>query len=395
VGFIVMGLCRSAYQGLEAAAHALLRINPKVRDRFDALFRAPLEAITQYSINFGRRDDHLEIAEERLLLGEAALAEEITRYMTDFLNSHYLRGGYLRAGNTKTHGVVGAKFDVLPELRPELAVGLFAEPRSYPAWVRFGGPGPLAPPDADDNGLLSVGIKVMGVPGPKLLDDERQTQDFVGISAPTFTTPNVKANLQLQRQVGRGTPLFYFLNPFDSHIGDMIMQGLYSKLNTSPLEVRYFSCVPYLYGDNKAIQYSIKPCSAERTPVPSPPGPEYLRDAMVDRLAKSDWEFDFMVQFQSDAHRMPIENASVRWPESLSPYELVAKLRIPKQRFDYPAQFAFAGNLSFNAWHCVAEHRPLGNLNRARRHIYYTLSRLRQDMNGQPHIEPTGSELFN
>jgi hypothetical protein len=55
-------------------------------------------------------------------------------------------------------------------------------------------------------------------------------------------------NLELQRQVGRGTPLFYFLNPFDSHVGDMIMQGLYSKLNSSPLEVRYFSCVPYLYG---------------------------------------------------------------------------------------------------------------------------------------------------
>jgi hypothetical protein len=66
--------------------------------------------------------------------------------------------------------------------------------------VRFGGPGPLAPPDPDDNGILSIGIKVMGVPGPKLLEDERETQDFSGISAPTFTTPNVVENLKLQRQ---------------------------------------------------------------------------------------------------------------------------------------------------------------------------------------------------
>jgi hypothetical protein len=92
---------------------------------------------------------------------------------------------------------------------------------------------------------------------------------------------------------------------------------------------------------------------------------------------------------------MPIENASVRWPEALSPYHVVAKLRICKQRFDPPAQLAFADNLSINPWHCLPQHRPLGNLNRARRHVYYTLSKLRQDINGHPHIEPTGAERFD
>jgi hypothetical protein len=390
-----MGLCRLAYQGLDAAGHSLLRLNPRIRDWFDRLFRAPIEAITQFLINLFRRNEHLAIAEERLLPDEPALAEEITRNMADFLKNQYLPGAYQRAGNTKTHGIVRASFDVLPELGERLAVGLFAEPRSYPAWVRFGGPGPLAPPDPDDNGLLSIGIKVMGVPGPKLLEDERETQDFSGISSPTFTTPNAAENLKLQRQVGRGTPLFYFINPFDSHFGDMIMQGLYAKLNSSPLELRYFSCVPYLYGDKQAVQYSIRPCSSERTPVPSPPGAFYLREAMVKKLAESDVEFDFMVQFQTDPHRMPIENASVRWPEKLSPYHVVAKLRIPRQRFDSPAQLAFADNLSINPWHCMPQHRPLGNLNRARRHVYYALSKLRQTMNDHPHIEPTGAERFD
>ena len=91
---------------------------------------------------------------------------------------------------------------MLPGLEPRLRQGLFAEPRTYPAWIRFAGPGPLAPPDMKDNGVLSIGIKVCGVPGPKLLDDE-WTQDFTGISAPTFTTPNVFENLQLQRHVLR------------------------------------------------------------------------------------------------------------------------------------------------------------------------------------------------
>jgi hypothetical protein len=92
---------------------------------------------------------------------------------------------------------------------------------------------------------------------------------------------------------------------------------------------------------------------------------------------------------------MPIENASVRWPEKLSPYHVVAKLRIPRQRFDSPAQLAFADNLSFNPWHCMPQHRPLGNLNRARRHVYYELSKLRQKMNDHRHIEPTGAERFD
>lgn len=389
-----MALCRSAYQGLEAAAHGVLRVDPELREAFDRLFRAPIEAFTQFLINAGRRDDHLSIAEERYLHDEPALSDAIVREMGDFLKTHYLRGAFQRAGNTKTHGVVRATFDVLPGLEKKLSVGVFAQPRSYPAWVRFAGPGPLAPPDPDDNGILSIGVKVMGVPGPKLLDDERETQDFSGISAPTFTTPDAATNLKLQIQLRRGTPLWYFINPFDSHFTDMIMQGLYAKMSSSPLEVRYFSCVPYLYGDGAAFQYSIRPCSDGRSPITRPVRPFYLREAMVSTLAERDVEFDFMVQFQTDPHRMPIENASVRWPEKLSPYQVVAKLRVPRQSFDSAAQFTFADNLSINPWHALPQHRPLGSLNRARRQVYIALSRLRQEMNNHAHLEPTGLEKF-
>jgi hypothetical protein len=72
----------------------------------------------------------------------------------------------------------------------------------------------------------------------------------------------------------------------------------------------------------------------------------------------------------------------------------VAKLRLPAQRFDYDAQLAFADNLSYNPWHSLPEHRPLGNQNRARRTMYWELSRLRQAMNAAAHVEPTGDEVF-
>jgi hypothetical protein len=70
-------------------------------------------------------------------------------------------------------------------------------------------------------------------------------------------------------------------------------------------------------------------------------------------------------------------------------------LRLPRQRFDSDAQLAFADNLRFNPWHALAEHRPLGSSNRVRGRVYLEMARLRQQMNGAPHLEPTGDETFD
>jgi hypothetical protein len=55
----------------------------------------------------------------------------------------------------------------------------------------------------------------------------------------------------------------------------------------------------------------------------------------------------------------------------------------------------FARKLSYNPWHTIAEHRPLGNQSRARRQMYFALSELRHDMNEVPRYEPTGDEVFD
>ncbi|HLL70899.1 MAG TPA: catalase family protein [Pyrinomonadaceae bacterium] len=366
----------------------------RLRDAFDAVFREPLFATSQFLVNLRRTNEHLALAEEKLLPDEAEITRQITAQMCEFMSKHYRNGVALRAGNTKTHGLVRAEFEVLSNLPNELRQGVFQTARTYKALVRFAGPGPFAPADVDDNGILSISIKLLGVEGEKLLaDDERTTQDFTGISAPTFTTPDVRENLKLQKHIYAGTPVLYFLSPFDSHLLDALQQGLYAKLYGNPLEARYFSCVPYLYGDGRAVQYSIRPRGDVRTRVPRRPSPNYLREAMAKTLGEREAVFDFMVQFQTDAHRMPLENASVRWPEKLSPYKTVATLRIPAQQFDSPQQLDFDRKLSFNPWHCIAAHRPLGNQNRARRHIYLETSKFRQRMNGDERVEPTEGDF--
>jgi hypothetical protein len=172
------------------------------------------------------------------------------------------------------------------------------------------------------------------------------------------------------------------------------MQALDSRVHANPLELRYYSCVPFLLGDGQAVQYSLRPCESPNTRIPARPTANYLREAMARTLAGGDWTFDFMVQPQTDAYRMPIEDAMVKWPEELSPYVPVGKLRLPAQSFESDEQLAFANMLSYNPWHSRPEHRPLGSQNRARLRIYRKLSELRQSMNVTEHVEPTGDEVF-
>ncbi|MEX0612760.1 MAG: hypothetical protein WD738_15425 [Pirellulales bacterium] len=86
---------------------------------------------------------------------------------------------------------------------------------------------------------------------------------------------------------------------------------------------------------------------------------------------------------------MPIEDPRVLWSAKLSPFVKVATVRIPPQKFHTPAQHEYGDNLSFNPWHCLPEHRPLGGINRARKIIYETMSKYRHARNSAPHDEPT------
>jgi len=377
--------------------HLERRFDPFFRPAFDAILRDPLTSLATSLINSRRTNEGLEIAEEKALQDEEEWVDSIIKSFTDQMTLLWKPGRFERGGNTKTHGIVRAEFIVHDDLPPELRRGIFAQPRTYPAWVRFSGPGPYITPDIDDVGFMSIGIKLMRVAGPKLMEEEKFTQDMFAVSTPTFVTPDVRANAQLQIESLKNAQIFYFLNLHQHHVLDLIMQSLWIKTQSSPFEAPYFSCVPYLLGEGQAMQYSVWPKTERRTRIPRlpfRPPDDYLRDAMVAALNSGDVELDIRLQLQRDSHLMPLENNAVLWPEKLSPRISAATLRIPRQKFDSAAQLDFAKKLSYNPWHCIAEHRPLGNQNRARRRMYWALATLRHNMNATPHYEPTGDEVF-
>lgn len=85
---------------------------------------------------------------------------------------------------------------------------------------------------------------------------------------------------------------------------------------------------------------------------------------------------------------MPIEDASADWPQDESPYQAVAKLSISPQEAYSPERRVFADDvLSFNPWHCIEEHRPLGSIMRARIKAYEASTKFRHEMNAQPRLE--------
>src|SRR5205823_11910256 len=121
---------------------------------------------------------------------------------------------------------------------------------------------------------------------------------------------------------------WFFFNPFAPHL--RVFRNLTAAMqrHANLLEIRYWSTTPYHFGA-RAVKYSARPRAAGTTPLPANPSDDYLKEALKQSLApgRPDVCFDFLIQFQTDADRMPIEDPGAPWPEEESPFLKVATVR--------------------------------------------------------------------
>lgn len=142
---------------------------------------------------------------------------------------------------------------------------------------------------------------------------------------------------------------------------------------------------------------SLAPLSPELTALADMPldltgKPNGLREAVVDFFRENGGEWEMRVQLCTDLETMPIEDASVRWPEKQSPYVAVARITVPPQvAWSDARSTAVDDGLAFNPWHGLAAHRPLGSIMRARKAVYETSARFRQQHNQHKVEEPRAS----
>ena len=330
-----------------------------------------------------------ELAKEYPLPNE----DELIRELLALREKRVVRGpagAFVRESHPKHHGCVRAELAVEPDLPDDLRVGVFVDARTYPAWIRFSNASPLGRGGkyrADGRpDVRGMAVKLLGVEGEKLLEEERTatTQDFLLVSTDALVARNLEDFVRVLGEFRIGPLLRFFLNPFDLHLRELGIAIRSPKRHASPLEIEYFSIVPFLLGE-RAVKYKARPVPERRGRAPWLGSRDFLREAMQRELASRGAEFELLLQVQTNADAMPIEDPSVVWD---SPYRRVATIRIPPQRFDSPEQQSFCESLSFTPWHCLPQHRPLGGLNRARKAVYEALSQLRHERNGIPRQEP-------
>lgn len=311
------------------------------------------------------------LAQETIDPDEAAVTREFIAFLKDASRRRHPTGPVTRFNQGRGAGCVEAEFEV-PELPPALRVGLFAQPRKLRAHIRFANASSATDRDKDVRGMA---IALFDVPGENLTEGSSR-QDFAFNSHPVMVARDSKQFLELlqaMEQGGLARLAFFARHPALARIGLAAQQH-----HTCHLDIPYWSTTPFLFGAGRAVKYAVKPCSGRTSPMPEELSDTYLTDALRTRLAEAEACFDFMVQFQVDSVRTPIEDPTVEWDEQDAPYVAVAKIRIPPQRVDDPARADACERFSFNPWHGLVEHRPLGNLNRARRDIYRELSQFRE-----------------
>jgi hypothetical protein len=333
----------------------------------------------------------LGLGEESVPPGEAAGIEKIVAIHLSVTDPNE-KPVVPRGQHMKAHGCVKARFEVAADLSAELRHGVFAEPRAFDAYIRFSNGKGWDDRLADAHGMA---IKLVGVPGEKLLEDEKDatTQDFVLIDNPVFFIRNVADYVPFMEdfrnlkspglsmgKVAAGLKLL-----FSGDYKWKLLRIAGSKKPDSPLRTTYWSTTPSKLGDD-AVKYRATPDLAGAPPVHPVDSPDKLRLAMVDHLKAHEARFDFFVQVQTDAVAMPVEDPTVEWG---APFRKVATIRIPAQEFDTPERKSFGENLSFTPWHGLPAHRPLGGINRARKAIYRAISKQRHELNGVPRREPT------
>jgi catalase len=283
------------------------------------------------------------------------------------------RYGTGRALHRKQVAALRATLTVPADLPEYARQGLFAVPDKYDAWVRLSNGGFNRAPDSVPD-IRGFAVKVLGLSGQAALGGEALSQDFALINHDRFSSATSEDFAKVV-DLGSGTR------------GQIIRgvlkdRGLLKQLRYTVAALKrpftgfatqdFFSAAPIAFGP-----YAVRVKLAATDDRPNPNASDDWAADIYDRLIDKALDYDFQVQFFTDEQRTPIEDASVRWD---SPYLTVGRLTIPRQKPDEDLA-AEVESATFDPWNALAQHRPLGEVMRARKVAYFA-SQQHREANG-------------
>jgi hypothetical protein len=348
---------------------------------------------------------------ERVSPNEASLINRMARLAASTVIENYcdarqvdVCADAMRDQHAKAHGCLCATFVVRDDVPPALAVGVFERGKCYKAIIRFSNAQGVRQSDRSPDGR-GMAIKLLDVPGNGMLSSSAEVtstqQDFLLTNYPVFFGKNVEDYTEFLEIVAlphatwraslkRVARLVRFYLPRLRQLWIFLCTAFQHV--ESPLRATYHSMTPYLLGQDTVVRYVAIPRQAPEPDATAwrVPGPNFLRRALIAEVRPrtpapvGEASFDFCVQLRHGARPEDVEDASRLWRGRDDARIPLARIQIPLQDFDTAARWHRAETLSFNPWHCLPQHRPLGGLNRMRLAVYCASLEVRRRLNMIP-----------
>ncbi len=313
---------------------------------------------------------------------ETVGADEETRfqgYAQQLVELQRRVGGSGRALHRNQRLDLRATFEVLGGLAAHARHGLFATPKRHDAQIRLSnGSGAHQADHRPD--VRGFAVRVLGVERPGALGSTTHAQCFLLINSAAFTFPTAEAFMGVVVAASRG-PLPVLRHIIKQHgvIGGLkrareLGKGLGRPFAGFARET-FHSAAPIACGPY-AVKLRLMPVGEGGPPARRG---DWTHD-MLARLAKDELRWDLQLQFFVDAATTPIEDPTVVWPESESPFVTVARLVAPAQDPNSADGKSLAQQIEagkFDPWIALAEHRPLGEIMRARKAAYFASQQAR------------------
>ncbi|HRK38628.1 MAG TPA: catalase [Burkholderiaceae bacterium] len=330
---------------------------------------------------------------EHIAPDEATRFAEYADYFATLQRQKSAVHGQGRALHRKQLLAASGELEVLGNLPEFAAQGLFAQPGRYPVQVRLSNGGMDKAADRRPD-IRGFSFAVLGVKGDSALGNGPATrQCFALINHATFAFANSAQFVGFALAAARGfRPLLMFMGKTFGWLALGWRMGQLMRTMNKPFASfateTFYSAAPIACG-RYAVRVRLVPApgngqsaealaeaaaQARKTQGKAAPLPEPVADwgaDMTARLAQGPLVYDLDLQYFANAGATPIEDASLDWP---TPYTTVARLTLPQQDLTSEAAQALAAEVEagvFDPWAALAAHRPLGDVMRARKVVYF------------------------
>jgi hypothetical protein len=338
---------------------------------------------------------------------EPETARKLAETMLSITQKTYDDSGHAtRAVHAKSHGLLEARVEVLGNLPPKLAQGVFSKPATYDAVVRFS----TTPGDFLHDSVSTprgYSLKIMGVEGDRLPGSEdSRSQDFITVNGKEFNSSSAKKFLlnlkglaattdrmegvkEVVAKVARGAEAL--LEAVGTESASLKAMG--GNPHTSLLGESFYAQLPIRFGDYIA-KLAIVPVSENLKALKDKPVDTSEDNDVIRHEVKSFFEtqhavWHLQVQLCTNLDDMPVESIKA-WDEEKSPFVTVAVITAgPQTAWSQEKSRLVDDGTSFRPWNGIAAHQPLGSIMRVRKLAYERSAQFRSERNPTPVVEPT------